>query len=233
MESDAAEYGVTVEVATAAAGAKWRWVATRVHHLTAGENNGNHNLYVTLLDENLARARTRTAWIAWPTETTYEYTIETILQDKPENEAGGNAPLWKHQVVSCGVNVNSDEVSDVVRGIHTEHPDEPPATPGGNLGNTLYHHSFLVEFTRTAVGDPEPTPDPGPGDEDDEASGDEDMPALGDVPERYWGWIETASHALSLAMYRLNVVVAAGPAVGDRAARAAAGVDEVRKALTG
>jgi hypothetical protein len=236
VENDAVAYGVTVEAGVPTASTRWRWVCERVHHLTAAENAGNHNLFVTLLDEELGRARTRTAWIAWPSETTLEYNVETILQDKPDNEPGGNAPLWKRQVVSCGVNTEPDEVSDVVRHVHTEHPDEPPAVPGGNLGNTLYHHSFLVVLKRTAVqdttpsdgdgdaGDPDPSPDPDP----DPGPDPDVLPVLGDVPERYWGWIETQSHALSLAMYRLNVVVAGRPAL---AAAAAAGVDELREWL--
>jgi hypothetical protein len=183
--NDATAYGVTVTVNTAQ-GKAWRWECTRVHHLRQDENNGNHNLYVNLIDETGERARTRTAWIVWPGAEA----PGTIPQDKPDSEPGGNAPLWKHQVVAVGVNCADDEGSDVVSNITTEHPDEQP-------GNTLFHHSFLVEFTRVWIGDtPQPPPPVGPVDP-------------GEAPAKYWGWVESTNAALNEQVYRLHRIACA------------------------
>jgi hypothetical protein len=228
--NDAAAFGVTVEPAPVAEGARWRWECVKVHHLTPAENCGNHNLYVNLLQEDGKRAVKRTAWASWPGDTPQEINFGCILQDKPDNEPGGNMPVWKGQRVDCGVNTNADEVSDVVRGIHTNHPDEPPAVPGGDKGNTTYHHSFLAEFRRVGLGEaddpaePPVTPPVDPG----EGPGDADPSLPPTVPEKYWGWREQVGQALSLALYRLACVVNRDQTKG---AAATAGVDAVRKGL--
>ncbi len=74
-----------------------------------------------------------------------------VTVDKPANEPGTNFPMWKWQV--CSVEM-LDLPSDRVTGLHTGHPDEPPG-----MGNTLFHHSFLVHFQRV-IKDAQPGPGP-------------------------------------------------------------------------
>src|SRR5690242_13371936 len=48
--NDAAAYGVRIEPAMILPGA-WYWQAASVHHLTPAENNGNHHIYVDVVQE--------------------------------------------------------------------------------------------------------------------------------------------------------------------------------------
>ena len=47
--NDAVGYGVAIVPATVSPGA-WYWQAVRVHHLTPEENNGNHHIFLDVLD---------------------------------------------------------------------------------------------------------------------------------------------------------------------------------------
>jgi hypothetical protein len=203
--NDASTYGVRVEVATAQPGALWRWQCVRVHHLAQNENNGNHNLFVDVLGVDGKRERGHDVWLTWPGN------VGFITIDKPDNEPGGNAPLWKWQVVSCGVKCGPNEVTDVVLGITTEHPDEPP-------GNTLFHHSFLCVWRRVALANNDPLPPPKPGPVDPAAA-----------PAKYWGWVETTAAGLNQAMYQLHLLASAHPGLAEEAV---AGVEAVTEKLS-
>jgi len=114
------------------------WHATLVHHLTPDENHANHHIFLDALDEQGARltgARGRVTWDGGE---------QVFTVDKPANEPGTNFPMWKWQV--CTVEM-LDMPSDRVTGLHTGHPDEPPGT-----GNTLFHHSFALQFQRAIKG---------------------------------------------------------------------------------
>ncbi len=143
--NDAGAYGVTVETQTLPAGTLY-WKAVRVHHLLPAENNGNHHIYIDLLDETGQRIMSTQVRVTWPGGE------EIVTIDKPAGEPGGNFPMWKHQVcavVAMGV-TGSNLPSERVTGLHTTHPDEPP-------GNTLFHHSFAIDYQRTAANnDPVP-----------------------------------------------------------------------------
>jgi len=142
--NDATGYGVVVIAADVSAGTPY-WRVVLVHHLTPDENHANHHLFLDALDEQggrIAGARGRVTW---------EGGEQVITIDKPANEPGTNFPMWKWQV--CTVEM-LDLPSDRVTGLHTGHPDEPPG-----MGNTLFHHSFLVHFQR-AIKDAQPGPGP-------------------------------------------------------------------------
>ena len=142
--NDATGYGVVVIAADVSAGTPY-WRVVLVHHLTPDENHANHHLFLDALDEQgdrIVGARGRVTW---------EGGEQVITVDKPANEPGTNFPLWKWQV--CTVEM-LDLPSDRVTGLHTGHPDEPPG-----MGNTLFHHSFLVHFQR-AIKDAQPGPGP-------------------------------------------------------------------------
>lgn len=131
--NDATAYGVSVVAADVPPGASY-WRAVRVHHLTPEENHGNHHIFLDALNEAGNRVSGAKARVAWPGGE------QTITVDKPLNEPGANFPLWKWQVASVQM---LDLPSDQVVNLHTGHPDEPPGA-----GNTLFHHSFQVDFQR-------------------------------------------------------------------------------------
>ncbi|MEA3336837.1 MAG: carboxypeptidase-like regulatory domain-containing protein [Chloroflexota bacterium] len=137
--NDAVRYGVTVERADVTPGTEY-WQAVRVHHLTPAENHGNHHIYLDALDEGGARVYGAQAEVSWVGG------VKTVVIDKPLNEAGTNFPMWKWQI--CDVSM-VDLPGDRVFHLHTAHPDEPPG-----LGNTLFHHSFHIDFRRTIKGEP-------------------------------------------------------------------------------
>lgn len=135
--NDATAYGVTVTVADVPAGTTY-WRAVRVHHLTPDENHGNHHIFLDALDEAGNRVPGAQARVTW------EGGEQVVTVDKPANEPGTNFPMWKWQVCAVAMlGLPSDRVAN----LHTGHPDEPPG-----MGNTLFHHSFQVDFQRSVRG---------------------------------------------------------------------------------
>ncbi len=139
-ENDAAAYGVTVEEAHPAAGTLY-WQVRRVHHLTPEENRGRHHIFIEAWKPDGTRAFGSRARVTW------EGGEQVVPVDKPLTEPGANFPMWKWQV--CSVEM-LDLPSDKVHNLRTDHPDEP--NPDGTTsGNTLFHHSFLVEFQQAVA----------------------------------------------------------------------------------
>lgn len=137
VTNDAIAYGVTVATADVPVGATF-WRAVRVHHLTPDENHGNHHIFLDALDESGHRVQGAQARVTW------EGCEQVVTVDKPADEPGTNFPMWKWQV--CAVTMLGLP-SDRVANLHTGHPDEPPG-----MGNTLFHHSFQVDFQRSVKG---------------------------------------------------------------------------------
>jgi len=140
--SDAEAYGVTLQPASVAPG-QWYWQAVRTHHLTPGENAGNHHLHVSLVqritgsdggasDRQVEGARARITWQSGE---------EILALDKAAGERGASfAMLQKLEYGVEALGLPGEELpSDRVTGLHTALPDEPP-------GNSLFHHSFSVTF---------------------------------------------------------------------------------------
>jgi hypothetical protein len=151
--NDAASYGVTIMPCSVTAGEKF-WQCIKVHHLTPAENSGNHNLFADVLNASGQRINGAKVQMMWPDGRT-----ATAVIDKPANEPGTNMPLWKADVVDACV-LGEPMKSDVVTGLSTNHPDEPPARPGGDKGNTLYHHSFLCVWQLATASGAPPPPEP-------------------------------------------------------------------------
>lgn len=123
-----------------------------IWHLLPGENGGNHNIFLDVLDQ--AGNRIQRAEIFWGWEGMRPgETPRSAVVDKPANEPGTNISLNYGQTVylSADMPTFSDHPSDSVSGLHTRHPDEAP-------GNTLGHHSFYVVFQLRAGGQPTPPP---------------------------------------------------------------------------
>jgi len=141
--NDAEAYGVRVAPADAPEGASY-WQAVRVHHLTPEENQGRHHIFLDALDEAGSRVFGAQARVTWPEGE------QTIAVEKPLGEPGANFPLWKWQVAALEM---LGLPSDRVENLHTGHPDEPPG-----MGNTLFHHSFAIDFQRAVKGGQTPAP---------------------------------------------------------------------------
>lgn len=139
--NDATAYGVSIVPVDVPVGTTY-WRVVRVHHLTPDENHGNHHVYLDALDEAGQRLFGAQARITWSGGE------QVVTIDKPANEPGTNFPMWKWQVVAVEM---QGLPSDKVTNLHTGHPDEPPGT-----GNTLFHHSFQVDFKRTLKSTPPP-----------------------------------------------------------------------------
>jgi len=128
-QNDAEAYGVKVEKAQ---GALYR--AIGVHHLKPVENNGLHNVFLMVVDDQGKAIRGIPVGWDWIGRHPDQHAVPVAL-DKPDTEPMGNIPMGQGQTVT--VWVAGAGPSDRVSGLSTTHPDEA-------AGNTLYHHSFLV-----------------------------------------------------------------------------------------
>lgn len=136
--NDAESYGVAIEQHAPAAGETYYKVIS-VHHMTGDENDGRHNLYMDVLDEDGNRINGAILNVLNADGTSTYATI-----DKPAAEPGTNVAIWKNDTLSAWV--SGSLLSDVVSGISTKHADE-------ESGNTLFHHSFYVKWRKTLSAD--------------------------------------------------------------------------------
>ena len=115
------------------------YVAT-VRQLTACENQGNHHLFIYVLDaagQGIPHVKLR---VYWPGK-------EVIIQtgDKAENPGLVDFPMFKG---SYWVEV-LDASSDVVGPLTPDIPLDVLCEATGNpVGNSLYHYSYRVTFTK-------------------------------------------------------------------------------------
>lgn len=134
------------------------WRAVQVRHLRPTENRGRHNVFVDAVDEtgNPARdRRLRIGW-TWAGRTESEAAPPQSL-DKPPGEPAGNVPLSTPSQVTTVWLADPNRASDAVEGLHTNWPDEPG--PGGELWNSVGHHSFYILFQLTPTGGTAPDPE--------------------------------------------------------------------------
>lgn len=146
--NDAETYGINIE-AVAPTAPFWRIIGIR--HLTGTENNGNHNVYLEMIDRHGNKIRGGN--IAWTWEGRHQNEpANPVVLDKPDREPGGNITMHAGQKVTVGV---KDVLTDKAGLFHTSHADEEP-------GNTWGHHSFYVLWQLTDPGITEPDPNPVP-----------------------------------------------------------------------
>ena len=166
----AAPYDVRLE-RTAVTDGQTAWRVRGVHHLTPDENRGNHVVYVDIVDEEgnpLRDQRVHLKW-GWEGQQAHEG-VDPKRFDKPASEPATNVDVYSGQHI--WVRVEGDGLpSDTVANMHTKHADE--RGPGGELWNTIGHHSFYILFQRASqaissgigngtVTTPEPLPNPTP-----------------------------------------------------------------------
>lgn len=154
--NDAESYGVTIQNYVPKEGELY-FKVIKVHHLTSEENNGMHNVFLDVL--NLDGTRMYGSHVkGWWGPSESESAIAVI--DKPLNEPGTNMTLDSPRQT---MNVKVVEYpGDMVLGMNTNHPDEPPVTAWGHNGNSLGHHSYLVEWKLVKAPGTTPPPEPPP-----------------------------------------------------------------------
>lgn len=142
---DVAHYEVRMTAADAPAGAGcWRLIG--VYHLSPDENRSRHNAFVEVLDENGQRVKDpnlRVGW-SWAGRSSDQIAPPKLL-DKPDAEPAGDVPIEKGMDLELWIEGDGCP-SDRVHNLHTRHADEPG--PGGELWNTIGHHSYYVVFQR-------------------------------------------------------------------------------------
>lgn len=174
--NDAKKYGVTIDELDDVTEEECVIKVLGVHHLTPDENRSGHHLYLDVVDEHGQRVRGATVLVF------ISGRQERVVIDKPDNEPGGNIPLWKNDEAATDVVVIPPELwpqsyvtIEEVGGITTLHPDEY----GREGRNTIGHHSFYVVFQVLPVAPaaeplPEPTPEPAlPAEPESPPSGEE------------------------------------------------------------
>ena len=127
-------YGVSVVPVDDVTGP--RFVAIGVRHLDGGENNGNHNVYVDVIDTGGNRVWNAMVGI-------YQHGVGQFFAriDKPLSEPGGNHILHANVANNTVFVSEAGFQSERVTGIKSDHEDEGP-------GNTRGHHSFHIVFLR-------------------------------------------------------------------------------------
>lgn len=135
-QNDAAAYHVVVNKV---AGAMYR--AIGVHHFLPQENAGLHHCFMMVVDDSGKPVRPISVAWSWLGQHA-DQPSRPVPLDKPDNEPMGNIAMDKGQTIT--VSVMGTGPSDAVSGISTGWPDE-------GVGNTLYHHSFLVVWRASTI----------------------------------------------------------------------------------
>lgn len=156
--NDAARYGVKVH----RVGGEPVWGVVGVHHLTPEENKGKHNIYVDVVDNNNKRYPPSTGvGIGWEWEGRFDTQSAPVKPlDKPDWEPHGNVDIYRG--MKMRVWISHAVPSDSVTGLTSDLPDE--LGPGGEIWNSVGHHSFYILFKLYDDGvivDPPPSIDPG------------------------------------------------------------------------
>ena len=155
----AESYGVRVIPAQATAGQN-HWRVISVRHLPPEENRGRHNVYVDAKDESGQRCRDAALRIGWTWEGRQaDQAAEPKLLDKPDNEPAGNVDVNLGQHIEAWIE-GDGLPSDHVANMHTKHADEPGS--GGDVWNSVGHHSFHVVFQRARAEGQKPELEPPP-----------------------------------------------------------------------
>lgn len=160
-----ADYGVTIERAeTSAEFGHKAFRLIKFGHLSQQENSRNHHVFVRVYGLDGSRYTPDTVSI--DVNDSLLYPLNKL---STEIERGhGDVPMWPEDTLTVEIYNRGGYPSDRVVGLHPRHPEQPP-------GNTLYHHSFYLEF-QLMRGEPDGGLDDGGAD-------------LGDITARIRGWV--------------------------------------------
>lgn len=140
------------------------WKLMSATHLLPSENLGRHNVYVSVVDDMGNRVTDANLRIGWSWEGRRDDEPAPPLPlDKRDGEPPGNLPLFSPGMKASVWITGDGNPSDKVVNLHTNHPDE--LGPGGEVWNSVGHHSFNLIFQRVkkAIGPPvTPPPDEKP-----------------------------------------------------------------------
>lgn len=140
VESDqvnlASRYGVSVESIGTQQDLERYWQVRRVRHLTPEENEGRHHIFVQAHFAENSQHSEATVRITWEGGS-QDFTLE-------KNQRNSILSFAMFTWQTCNVSM-VDAHSELVSGLTANHPDEL-SERGERTGNTLFHHSFLVEF---------------------------------------------------------------------------------------
>lgn len=154
--SEQLPYGVTIQRSVTSPA----WRVTECRHLTPEENNGGQHVYVNAFGEGGQRAQGLHVAYRRGDGTPVEF-APLDKPDSPMEKGHGNIPIYPNDTILLFLMGTFD--SDIVRGIHTRHPDE--VAEGGEIWNSRGHHSWIVTFQYLAESvepepeEPEPEPD--------------------------------------------------------------------------
>lgn len=141
-DNQAVTYGVTVAPVTPGRNAFWRVVEVR--HLSPTENKGRRGIYVDVIDANGKRVENPKLRLCYSWEGRNQSELAPPKAfDKRGDTGHGMIDIYKGQVLSVWI-AGDGLPSDVVQGIHSNHPDEPG--PNGETWNSVGHHSFYIKF---------------------------------------------------------------------------------------
>ncbi len=137
----ASQYGVSVEPVVAQQDLERYWQVRRVRHLTPEENEGRHHIFVQAhFAENSPHADA-TVRITW------DGGSQDFALTRNQRTPILSFAMFTWQTCDVGM---VDAQSERVTGLTANHPDELNEQ-GERAGNTLFHHSFLVEFEERVV----------------------------------------------------------------------------------
>ena len=139
------KYGITYTDIKVPKGMKGS-ILLGVRHLTGAENNGNHNIYFTVLDTNGDWLNEHDPSKIGRVDVNFCGTTSMTVLDKPKSDLTmGNSPMWG-ECNECSVWFEAEDSAhggfdykEIISGFSTRHADEDP-------GNTWGHHSFHVVF---------------------------------------------------------------------------------------
>ncbi len=141
--NDAVSYGVSVQMPENLVIGETYWAVTKVHHLTPDENNGNHHVFLDVLDGEGQRKLGARVQV----ENSYHNVVIAVVDKPMPNLYGADVAMYGHETTPPNyrtVRVIDSFKSSVVCGIHPAHAGEYKAD--GSLGSSLFHHSFSIVF---------------------------------------------------------------------------------------
>jgi hypothetical protein len=131
----ASHYGVAID-SMLPQGAGRYWKVRQVRHLAPEENQGRHHIFVQAHFHPDSTSDEVLFLVEWE-DGSQEYKLR-----RSRRESIGHVAMFTWQV--CNVQMLGAP-SEVVSGLTANHPDEL-LEDGTRSGNTLFHHSFQVEF---------------------------------------------------------------------------------------
>ncbi len=131
----ASHYGVAID-SMLPQGAGRYWKVRQVRHLAPEENQGRHHIFVQAHFHPDSTSDEVLFLVEWE-DGSQEYKLR-----RSRRESIGHVAMFTWQV--CNVQMLGAP-SEVVSGLTANHPDEL-LEDGTRSGNTLFHHSFQIEF---------------------------------------------------------------------------------------